>query len=176
VLTLDASSRSPAMRLRAKRGWYRPAGVDTISEEPDATLPGAGVFPDEVSIAVAVEVTDACDVPLNRDHSNLLAPPGRGRLHRWDHHPHRLRAHHPPGACAGFPDAVICSGRMRSSRLGLCRCDERRLYQEATVFLCHGALLQPLDLRRVQLGRRYRTLPPGPSKRPRVFPIRPQNQ
>jgi hypothetical protein len=63
-------------------------------------------------------------------------------LLRRNLHPHRQFASSAARARAGFPDPGVRSGRMRASRLGLRRLDDCRLNQEATFFLCHGALLQ----------------------------------
>jgi hypothetical protein len=48
-----------------------------------------------------------------------------------------------------FLTLAFFAGRMRASRLGLRRFDGRRINQKTTLFLCHGALLQPLLLPRV---------------------------
>ncbi len=105
---------------------------------------------DEETVAKWARQKTYCQHLRSRRKSKL--DPYKPIIQRWlEQHPYsamqifqRLRAEQ-----AYTGGISILTDYVRASRLGLRRFDGCRLNQEAAVFLCHGALLQPLQLPRV---------------------------
>src|SRR5437660_1152325 len=63
-----ASRRSvPDLPLGRHGRQVRPAGEGCAIHEPDLSLAGYSVLPDEVGLPVPVEIADASDLPVDRD-------------------------------------------------------------------------------------------------------------